>query len=338
MSGNLALNKTATSATYLAPFSPARAVDGQAKPVQRWVCTKLPDSLVVDLGQYYWIDHIILKHMGAAGWTSQYNLKGFTLAGSTDNRDWSNIITESGNTAGTNDLSFVPKPARWVRMSVSAGWGLAINPSVASLVEMEVYESSYNPYLTNLTISSGTLTPAFNQKTFEYTVEVENNVTTVTVTPTAAVAGASITVNNNPVQSGNPSGSITLADSGTTAIGIVVTNGPAQQKYTITVSKQAPAVHLTNLAMNGPRGQVVDLLPAFSPTNLTYNATADYATVTVTPTSPGNTIKVNNVPVNSGSASNPIDLIIGTNNITVEVTPAGSSAATTYTIITRRNS
>jgi len=340
MSGNLALNKSVTASSYLAPFSPERAVDGQAHPVRRWVCTQMPAWLEVDLGEYYWINHMILRHMGAAGWSSRYNIKGYNLEASTDNHAWTRFYSESGNTSGTNDITFAPQAARWVRISVPANWGLDINRNAASLVEMEVYECQSNPYLSSLTISSGTLTPAFNPKTFEYTVEVGNNVSKVTITPTAAVTGVTITVNNSPVQSGHPSQEIDLPV-GTTAIAIVVTNGPVQQKYTISVTRKTAAALLSGLTLQSP-AKALSLNPAFNSNTFNYTATAPNGTpsVTVTPTAQdaGATIKVNDVPVTSGSPSQAITTNPGTTSINIDVTPQGGGSATRYTVSVNRAS
>ncbi len=338
MSENLALNKTATSNSYVAPFAPSRALDGQMLPVRRWVCAQLPAFLTVDLGEYYWIDRITLKHMGVAGWSSQYNMKGYTLQGSADNCVWENLYSQSGNKESTNHIAFAPKPARWVKLLVPLGWGLDINPTVASLVEMEVYESEYNPYLSRLTLSTGALTPVFSKKTFEYTAEVGNNVASITVTPTAEGKGATITVNDHPVESGKPSQAIDLAV-GVNTIAVLVTNGPVVQKYTINVTRKSAATLLSNLTLQSPQ-KSIDLSPGFNSNTFNYTATApkNTASVTVTPTAQdaGSSIKVDGQPVTSGSPSQAITTNPGTTTINIDVTSQGSSSATTYTIAVNR--
>ncbi len=337
MSTNLALNKNAAASSCVSPFTPSRAVDGRLEPVRRWVCAQLPGTLTVDLGEYYWVDFSLVKHMGLIGWSNQYNIKSYILKGSTDHLNWTTLAEVNNNTASSNELRFNPHPVRWIQIAVANGQGLTINPLVASLAELEVYESQYNPYLKSLTISSGTLTPVFNQKTFMYNVEVGKDIPSVSVTPTAAASGAAIMVNNNLVQSGHPSPPIDLP-SATTDIGIVVTNGPVQEKYTVIVTKVSSAVYLSGLTMKNPRGQAIILNPAFAPKTMTYAANANYPTVTVTPSSPGNTIKVNGQIVSSGSSSNPIDLSIGTNQIAITVSPSDGSSISAYTINVNRTS
>lgn len=120
---------------------------------------------------------------------------------------------------------------------------------------------------------------------------------------------------------------------------MTVSNQGIHETYTIRVNRASATVaYLSALAVNGPRNVAVPLDQAFQPTTLNYTATANYASVTVTPTSAGNTIKVNDVPVNSGSPSGPVNLNLGTNAITVKVTPGAGGSTTTYTITVTRNS
>ena len=60
-------------------------------------------------------------------------------------------------------------------------------------------------YLSALTLSSGSLNPGFNKELLEYSVTVENSVTSIYVTPTAEDANATIKVNDKKVSSGVPS-------------------------------------------------------------------------------------------------------------------------------------
>src|SRR6476620_3743988 len=69
---------------------------------------------------------------------------------------------------------------------------------------------SSNADLSNLTLSAGTLNPAFVSATTTYTASVEYGVVNLIVTPAAADALATITVNGDAVISGNPSGIIAL--------------------------------------------------------------------------------------------------------------------------------
>jgi hypothetical protein len=99
---------------------------------------------------------------------------------------------------------------------------------------------SANADLSNLLISSGTLTPTFIAATISYTANVANNITSITVTPTAANATATLKINNNTVISGSASSAIAL-NVGTNTITLAVTaqDGTTTKTYTITFTRNA---------------------------------------------------------------------------------------------------
>lgn len=157
------------------------------------------------------------------------------------------------NTTGTGSVNPVtvsftlPAPCinqpivqlRWIQRDVSGAGG---RPSF-SIDDIAISGSpliSTNADLSNLTLSSGTLAPAFAPATTSYTAGVANAVTSITVTPNAADANSTITVNGNAVTSGSPSGSIALAE-GPNVITTLVTAQDAvtTKTYTVTVTRAA---------------------------------------------------------------------------------------------------
>jgi trimeric autotransporter adhesin len=110
---------------------------------------------------------------------------------------------------------------------------LAIGGSVVSTI-------SSNADLSNLTLSTGVLSPVFAAATTNYTASVANGVTSITTTPTAADVNSTITVNGNSVTSGSPSASITLSV-GSNIITTIVTAQDAvtTKTYTVTVTRAA---------------------------------------------------------------------------------------------------
>ena len=153
---------------------------------------------------------------------------------------------------------------------------------------------SSNADLSNLTLSAGTLTPAFAPGTTSYTASVSNATTSITETPTAAQPNATITVNGSPVVSGTPSGSIP---------GVVRTQHHHHggdragwcddETYTVTVTRAASNVAtLSNLTLSAGT-----LNPSFDPVVLSYTASVSNSTtsITETPTAtePNATITVN---------------------------------------------
>ncbi len=201
---------------------------------------------------------------------------------------------------------------------------------------------SNNAALSNLAISSGTLTPSFIATTLGYTDAVSNATSSVTVTPTAADANATIKVNNAAVASGAASASLPLA-LGPNTITVLVTaqDGTTVQTYTITVNRANPALSndasLSNLAVSAG-----SLTPAFASSTLVYTDAVSNATTSIafTPTaSDANaSIKVNGVTVASGSTSGSIALNPGANPLNVVVTAQDGTTIQTYTVTVNRAS
>ena len=98
--------------------------------------------------------------------------------------------------------------------------------------------------LSGLTLSDGTLSPAFAAGETAYTAEVAHTVTSLTLTPTATDRDhATITVSGVPAFSGDPSDGVDLRV-GANAVPIVVTaqDGTTAKEYTVTVTRQARPV------------------------------------------------------------------------------------------------
>jgi uncharacterized delta-60 repeat protein len=105
--------------------------------------------------------------------------------------------------------------------------------------------------LSDLVLSSGTLSPVFASGTTSYTSQVPNTTTSVTVTPTAANSFGTIQVNGVAVASGTASGPISL-NVGSNVISTVVTaqNGTTRT-YTVTVSRAAALPTVTSPTSTG---------------------------------------------------------------------------------------
>ncbi len=90
--------------------------------------------------------------------------------------------------------------------------------------------------LSNLAVSSGTLSPTFSSATTSYTDSVGNGVTSITVTPTVNQANATVTVNGTTVSSGSASGSIPLSVGSNTVTVVVTAQDTTTKTYTIGVN------------------------------------------------------------------------------------------------------
>ncbi len=163
---------------------------------------------------------------------------------------------------------------------------------------------SNNNNLQSLTISPGTLSPAFNAATVGYTVNVASGVANITVTPREQDTAATITVNGQATNSGQAR-SITLNGAGSnTFINIVVTaeNG-TQKTYSINVIRAALG---GNNNLSGLTVSPGSLDPGFSAntTNYTVDVANGVTSVTVTPREQDTaaTTTVNGQATNSGQA------------------------------------
>jgi hypothetical protein len=190
--------------------------------------------------------------------------------------------------------------------------------------------------LAALTVSSGTLAPAFDSATTAYTVAVAHSVSSTTVSPVTADARASVTVDGVAVVSGAASSPIALAV-GTTTITIVVTaeDGIASATYTLTVTR-APSSDNNLSALDVSS---VTLSPSFASSTTAYTGAVGNPTtsLTVTPTvsDPTARVTVQGSAVASGAPSVPIALAVGATAITTVVT-AQDGTTRDYTITVTR--
>ncbi|MBC6414591.1 MAG: cadherin-like beta sandwich domain-containing protein [Chromatiales bacterium] len=198
--------------------------------------------------------------------------------------------------------------------------------------------------LANLAVSEGELSEPFMSTARTYTVLVENDVASLTVTPTANNANATITVDDETVVSDSASRAISLTEGEVTTVTITVTAQDGTiNTYTITVTR-APSrdASLSNLVLTQMDGiTIIPLTEGFSPTTTTY--TAEVANrierVRVRPTKrhPNATIQVASETVASGRSSGDIDLIEnGVTMITVVVTAQDGDTMEIYTVAVTR--
>ncbi len=195
---------------------------------------------------------------------------------------------------------------------------------------------SGNANLAGLALSSGAITPAFNPSTTWYNAEVTDAVSEITVSPTAAGTGASITVNGYDVASGGSKG-ITLVTGNNTITTVVKSeNGTAEKTYALTVRKLAPSVVSHNAFMSNAVFSTGVLQPAFSPDVCEYTLYIPEETesFTVTPFVSGNeaTVKINGQAVASGNASQTISKpLAGWENVGLSIVATAGDGVSTKT-------
>jgi hypothetical protein len=337
--GNIALNKTATASNSVLPYAPSRAVDGTTTPFSRWLTNTVPAWLCVYMGGPSWINRWVVKHLPiipnlANGWYPRYFANSeFVLQGSNDNVTWTTLDGISGNISTTVDRT-LSSACCYVLYRVVVTKGLNINPKIASIVELELYAAPpTSSLLSGLATSVGALVPDFGKTQQAYTVSVANDVTSLTVTPTAEDIKATIKVNGVAVISGTASGSIPLKPGpNIISVSVAAQIGGTMTVYTITATRQ-DSNYLTALAV-----QPGTLTPAFAKATNGYTVAADAGTssIIITPTAESTRaiITVNGIAVTSGSASGPVALTGASTAIPVVVTTDG--VARTYTVTVNR--
>ena len=197
---------------------------------------------------------------------------------------------------------------------------------------------SSDAYLSNLKVTTATLSPAFAFKTLSYTSTVPNSTNSVTVTPSLVDVTASITVNGVMVTNKTASEPIAL-NIGSNVITILVTaqDGVTKQTYTVTIMRPSSNANLAALKLS-----TGTLSPAFATGTTSYTAGVSGSTssITVTPTTGdvNATVKVNGTAVVSGTASGAIALSTGANTISVVVTAQDGVTTKTYTVTVGKGS
>ncbi len=191
---------------------------------------------------------------------------------------------------------------------------------------------SGNNFLQSLSVSPGSLTPAFNSGTVGYTVNVASNVTSVTITPRVQDPAATMTVNGQATNSGQARPITLLGAGSSTPITIVVTaqNG-TQQTYAVGIIRAALG---GNNNLSGLTVSPGTLAPAFSSgrEDYTVNVANSVTSITVTPREQDTaaTTTVNGQATNSGQARTVQLNGAGTNTLINIVVTAPNGTQKTY--------
>ncbi len=151
---------------------------------------------------------------------------------------WSGFQVDGATATTLNDTGLNPLSTYYYTLQTTDSNGFSALSS-----PVEVGPASNDATLSDLVISQGTLSPVFSSSTTSYTVDVLNDVTSLTVTPTANQANATITVNGEAVNSGETSSLITLNVGDNTVLTVTLAQDESTTRtYTITVTRGAVIV------------------------------------------------------------------------------------------------
>ncbi|MBF0431538.1 MAG: cadherin-like beta sandwich domain-containing protein [Fibrobacteria bacterium] len=198
-------------------------------------------------------------------------------------------------------------------------------------------KSNASVSLSDLSTSTGTLTPAFSSFDTSYTVTVANNDSSISLTPVATDTNMRITIHGDTVLSGSPSQNIPLASGDNTVIITVSSkDGAAVKTYRVTIHRLSNAsASLSQLSLSNGI-----LSPLFNPSDTLYMAAVQYnissITFTAVTTHENATITINGTSVAPGTTSDPISLSTGYNIINIIITAEDGISTRKYTISVNR--
>jgi hypothetical protein len=110
--------------------------------------------------------------------------------------------------------------------------------------------NSDNANLSSLTLSHGTLDPAFSKNITSYIAAVENTIESITVTPMAEHPYATIIINGMSVHSGQTSEVISLKLGGNSITIIVTAENSTEKTYTIALERLATYTKRANISVD----------------------------------------------------------------------------------------
>ena len=192
--------------------------------------------------------------------------------------------------------------------------------------------------LSALSLSGVSLSPAFASRTITYTPSVANSVESTTVTATTNQASATVVIMPADADANTAGHQVNLGV-GDTEITVEVTaeDGSAMKTYTVTVTR-APAGASSDATLRELTLSGVTLTQAFTPEVITYTANVDNSvsatTVKAVTTDARATRKILIGGVQDLDAD--VDLAVGDNTITVEVTAEDGVTTKTYTVTVTR--
>jgi hypothetical protein len=196
-----------------------------------------------------------------------------------------------------------------------------------------------NANLANLVLVPGGLAEVFDPQVLSYTALVGNQTTSVQVTATAADDRATIGINGQQVQSGQPA-TISGLIVGQNIVTIVVTAlDNSTNSYTVAVTRSASSIADLSLLEVTAGGQ--QLLSNFTPATVFYTTAAvPFSTSSVDVRAvladTSGSLTINNQVVQSGQTITVGLPIFGGNNTITVVVTAQSSATKTYTVTVPR--
>ena len=137
---------------------------------------------------------------------------------------------------------------------------------VSDAFDVEVVKSA-DAGLSALSLSAGSISPSFSATTFTYTLEVDNDVSSTTVTATPghgrATLKAGLAGSLSAINRGTASGNINLAvGANTVQVEVTAEDGATRKTYTVTVTREAPSdpvIQFGSATYSGTEGDTISI-------------------------------------------------------------------------------
>ncbi len=208
-------------------------------------------------------------------------------------------VVAHGNNLSGSSITGVENLSPGSIDAASNWWGNASGPGTVSGVTTTPWctvancaSTSNNANLASLSLSSGTLSPAFSSATTAYTAVVGNEVVSVTVTALATPGAAVMTAGGSSLAVGDNAMTVTVTSA----------DGTATKTYTVTVSRAAGS--------GGSGGSGSSPPPTTTPSNPTPPPN-EQAVVTAQPDQPGEATVVVAPPGTGGSPATAVSVSVG---------------------------
>lgn len=187
--------------------------------------------------------------------------------------------------------------------------------------------------LKSLKLSKGSISPSFNKEVYEYSVTVDNSVSSIAVTPVAEDTSAEIRVNDKKVPSGATSQYISL-DEGGNVINITVEDTKGEKNtYVLMVTRKYSK---NNVKLNSLTVTDGTFSPKFDSETYAYSVkvprSVEEVRIKFEAQNDKSKIVVNGTEYESGQQTDKIKLDLGANTVIVKVISEDKKSTTNYVL------
>jgi hypothetical protein len=218
---------------------------------------------------------------------------------------------ENASVSGTGNNKLLRVGANTFTITVTAQNGTTTKAYTVTITRA----ASADATLSDLSISAGTLSPAFASGTLGYSASVGNDVTSVNIVATKNHANATV--------SGDTGTQELVVGANPFTITVTAQDGTTTKAYTVTITRAASA----DATLSGLTISAGTLTPSFTPSTLGYSASVSNAVTSVNIVATKNHA---NATVSGDTGTQ--ELVVGANPFTITVTAQDGTTTKAYTV------